>query len=225
MMIEGRVTDKVSGAPVEGRTMHFVPWPDNPNISGLSQFNDYNLPGPQDRYQTDREGRFKIVGIPGRSLLEADRSNRPYPQGQGFREIADLPKRETFNKVAGVFAPTMTSPTAIRELQIENDAKNVHADIQLDPGKALTLNVVDPDGKPLTEVDVQGVWPKAQSHSLSKVGPTIAVEGLWPDEKRLILLYSKQRNLGKALNVCWQENGAGPLTVKLEPCANSSPGY
>ena len=221
VLIEGRVTDKISGVPLEGARMHFVPWPDNPNIIDLPQFNhgDYSLPGPQGRYETDRDGRFTIVGIPGRSLLEVECSDRPYPQGQGFREMIDLPKREEFEKVAGVFAPTAIFPTAVKQLEIKTDEPRTHADFQLDRGKSVRLNVVDPEGNPLSDVEAQGLWPKAQSHFASNAGPAIDVEALWPDEKRLVLLYSQPRNLGKAVYVSWQESGAGPVTVKLEPCA------
>ena len=71
-------------------------------------------------------------------MLEADGSSRPYPHGQGVREIADLPSREKFERVAGLFAPTLISPTAVKELQINGDDQKVHADMELDPGKQLT---------------------------------------------------------------------------------------
>ena len=42
---------------------------------------------------------------------------------------------------------------------------------------------------------------------------------LWPEEERRIVLYQKERNLGKVIRVCWNNDRPGPVIVKLEPCA------
>lgn len=72
VLIEGRVTDKVSGVPLENTPMHYVPWPDIPHIKGTAEARMATT-GPQDRYQTDRDGRYRLVGVPGRFL------RRPMP--------------------------------------------------------------------------------------------------------------------------------------------------
>src|SRR5262249_26592399 len=96
VLIEGRATDKSTGEPIAGARMTYAPWPDNPNIKGLTQFNGFNLTGPQSRFPTNRDGRFTIVGLPGRGLVELNCPSHPYPNGQGMADIKDLPNPDTF---------------------------------------------------------------------------------------------------------------------------------
>ena len=53
------------------------------------------------RYLTDHEGRYALVGLRGRGLVEVICPTQPFPPGQGLREITDLPTPEQFLKVAG----------------------------------------------------------------------------------------------------------------------------
>jgi hypothetical protein len=220
VMIEGRIIDKASGTPITNARMYYVPWPDNPNIKALPEFNHGTLPGPQVRYTVDAQGHYKVVGLPGRGLVEVENpGDRPYPHGQGLSEIPDLPSKNQFRNVAGVFAPTEAFCTAVKQVQIDQNQQHATVDIELSAGEQLTLKLVDPDGNPLDGVDVRGLWPLAHYHQEENAGPTIQVQALLPDEKRLVRLYNKERNLGKAIRVSLKDDGQGPLTVKLEPCA------
>jgi hypothetical protein len=95
----------------------------------------------------------------------------------------------------------------------------VQADIELESGKQLSLSVVDPEGKPLADVKVNGDLPREYAWRQITAGPRIDVMALWPEEERRIVLYQKERNLGKMFRVCWNNDRPGPITVKLEPCA------
>jgi hypothetical protein len=217
--IRGRVTDKSSGAPVEGARMFFIPWPDNPNLAGLAEYGHGWVHGSQMRYLTDHDGRYALVGLPGRGLVEVICPTQPFPTGQGFGEIKDLRTAEQFMKVAGALTPSVNLTTAVKETHIGEQDADVLANIELDPGKRLTLNIVDPNGKPLTGVEVQGLWPPRHSRTQHDAGPTVEVIALSPDENRIIRLNQKEHNLGEVLSVCWKDDGAGPITVKLELCA------
>ncbi len=198
--------------------MSFIPWPDNPNVAGMPEFRQ-GAAGLWNRYLTDRDGRYKLVGLMGRGLVQVNDPTQPYPPGQGFDAIADLPNFREFQKVQGpAMSPFADFTTAIKETRIDERDQEIRADFELARGKRLTLNVIDTEGRPVTGVDVQGLWPKSQHLSQSNLGPTMDVEGLLPDERRLVLLQQKNRNLGKAIRVSWKDNGPGPLTVKLEPC-------
>ncbi len=154
--------------------------------------------------------------MPGRGLVLVEDPSRPYPSGQGFREIPDLPGLSEFMK--WTVRPIAEYTTAIKKTRIGPDDREIRVDFELSPGKRLTLKLVDPEGQPITGVEVQGLWPKGQHLSQSNMGPTMDVEGLLPDERRLVLLQQKNRNLGKAIRVSWKENGPSPMTIKLEPC-------
>jgi protocatechuate 3,4-dioxygenase beta subunit len=217
--IRGRVTDKSSGAPVEGARMFFIPWPDNPNIAGMAEYGHGWVHGSQMRYLTDHDGRYALVGLPGRGLIEVDCPTQPFPPGQGLRDITDLPTPQQFLKVAGALMPSANYTTAVKETHIGEKDADALANIELDPGKRLTLNIVDPNGKPLTGVEVKGLFPPRHSRTQYDAGPTAEVIALSPDENRIIRLYRKEHNLGQVRSVCWKDDGAGPVTVKLELCA------
>ena len=98
--ITGRVSDSQTGEGVRAN-VYYIPWPDNPHISSFPDFNTDILPALHDRFQSDDQGRYRLVGLPGRGLVEVRCGlNRPYPHGQGV-EIADLPDRNAFVKIAG----------------------------------------------------------------------------------------------------------------------------
>jgi hypothetical protein len=216
--IHGRLTDRLTGAPIEGACIIYVPWPSNPNIRGLPEFNRYYMPGTiqQDRYQTDRHGRFTQVGFPGRGLLEVYNPPRPYPTGQGFHAIKELPNYGEFMKIAGAVAPSPRVTTAVKEIHIGDGQESVTADIRLESTKPVTLNIIDPAGKPLSGIQSRGT--SDHDGYDRDVGPSIDVQALAPDENRFVILYQPARNLGKAISVSLKQGAAGPLTVKLEPC-------
>ena len=160
--------------------------------------------------------------MPGRGLVEVAHVLLPrvYPPGQGLREIADLPSPREFFRVAGSQDPPDPKRTlAAKELHIGQQDVQVQADIELESGKQLSLNVVDPEGKPLTDVKVNGDLPREYAWRQITAGPRIDVMALWPEEERRIVLYQKERNLGKLFRVCWNKDRPGPVVVKLEPCA------
>ncbi|HKD37472.1 MAG TPA: hypothetical protein VKB78_11750, partial [Pirellulales bacterium] len=223
VLIHGRVSDKATGGPIAGARMFFVPWPDNPNVNDVADLSRGQWrEDVERRYQTDRDGRYTLVGVQGRGLVEVAHVLLPrvYPPGQGLREIADLPSPREFFRVAGSDDPPDPKRIpAAKEIHIGQHDIQVQANIELESGKQLTLNVVDPEGKPLADVKVNGDLPREYPWRQKTAGPNIDVMALWPEEERRIVLYQLERNLGKVIRVCWNNDRPGPVTVKLEPCA------
>jgi beta-lactamase regulating signal transducer with metallopeptidase domain/uncharacterized GH25 family protein len=221
VLIEGRVADKVTGEPIAAAQMHYLPWPNNPNIGSMPEFTSGALPGNEFRYMSDANGRFHLVGLPGRGLIEVGVMFQPYPPGQGRADISDLPKREAFRKISQLFAPTELFPTALKEVRVGEHDRQITADIALQRGQPLTVRLVDPAGQELSGVDIQGLWPKPAGDGRVEfnTGPTAKVLGLSPNEKRLLLLHQKDRNLGKAISVSLADVKDGLVTIVLEPCA------
>ena len=164
VLIQGRVSDKATGEPIGGAQMCFVPWPDNPNVNDVDDLTRGRWRNVvQNRYQTDNDGRYTLVGVPGRGLVEVASVLLPraYPPGQGLREIADLPTTREFIRVAGSQDPPDPNRTpAAKEMHIGQQDVQVQADIELESGKQLSLNVVDPEGKLLADVKVNGDLPR-----------------------------------------------------------------
>ena len=142
VMIQGRVTNRVTGAAVEGAWMHFIPWPDNPNLKGMTEYGGGSMHGSQTRYQTDHVGRFRVVGLPGRGLVEISHVTGPFPSGQGFGDIKGLPDAQQFLMVAGALFPSADTTPAVRETQIRDADAQVQVDFELEPGKQARQRVV-----------------------------------------------------------------------------------
>jgi len=223
VFIRGRVTDKVTGAPIIAAQLFYIPWPENPVIKGMPEFSlghlVGHLAGPQDRYTTDSDGRYFLVGIPGRGLLEVRATGQLYPGGQGRSDIADLPSTKEFERIAGALAPQEDFPTAVKEVRIDEHGEGVTADIALDAGKNITLKLVDLEGRPLSGVSIDGLCNRWQSRHDEDAGPTVEVLALGPDEKRLVFFHQKERKLSKVIRISWPDDGPGPLTIELEPFA------
>ena len=170
---------------------------------------------------SDANGRFQLVGLPGRGLIEVDVMRQPYPPGQGRADISDLPKREAFRKISQLFAPTKLFPTALKEVRVDEHDRQITADIALQLGQPLTVRLFDLSGQELSGVDIQGLWPKPAGDGRVEysAGPTAKVLGLSPNENRLLLLHQTERNLGKAISVSLADVKDGVVTVVLEPCA------
>ena len=218
--ISGRVTDKSTGKPVHAE-MFYVPWPDNPNVTGFTEFRTLVASGRGElpKRTTDQNGIYKIVGAPGRGLVSAYCTERPFLTVQGIRDIADFPSDQKFRSVAMSPPTTTFRYTAVKEVRVEADKADPTLNLQLDPGERLKIHIVDEAGKPLSNVTVNGLAPPGFHVVGRTLGPDAEVEALWPDEKRLLLLHHKERNLGKAICIGVDDAKDGSANVVLEPCA------
>jgi hypothetical protein len=113
VLIRGRLCDKATNEPLAGGVI-YLPWPSNPRIKGLPEFSSRRLMGDKQRNNTDKEGRFTVVGLPGRGLLMVRRlESMDYPVGQGFDKLRDPIDEDVFDPIAG-FTPSPTQTNAKR---------------------------------------------------------------------------------------------------------------
>src|SRR5262249_40601983 len=150
--------------PVQGR-IYYVPRPDNPHIADLPEFNSHNLPGPQFRYQVDENGNYRVVGAPGRGYVGLwALGARPFPAGQGLKEIADLPSSKEFANITSLFQPHAKLYTIVKEVRVGENEEQATADLEVSPGERMTVDIVDDEGKPLGGATVYGLWPRNLHH-------------------------------------------------------------
>jgi len=221
--IRGRVTNKVTGQPVVGAIVQYLPAVTNSFTFHLPEFERskrrQHMEGNQNRrYQTDAQGNFKLVALPGPGLIGVSSYQESYLKGIGDSEIhvpVDDGLYETYRGPAD-FGPAGSN--AIKEINPPADARMVWCDFALVPGESVRLTLIDPEGRPapgciglsIHSADVNGGEPIMDS--------TAEVSGLEPDETRRIWILDRERKLGKCLDLK-PGNRARELTVKLEPCA------
>jgi beta-lactamase regulating signal transducer with metallopeptidase domain len=218
LLIRGRVTDRETGEPVPGTRLHYFPFLENEHAQAIPEFDERgNTDGDQARYVSDAEGRYKVVVLPGRGLLGAESPRGAYRRGVGFERID--PKVVDQRGYAKTWRnPVWASakwPNTIVEVAPEEGIEGIVLDLELDPGLSLPVRVLDPEGRPLSEVT--GVGRTASPYESATFGPKFELVNLGPDETRTLILRHEGRRFGKVVRVTASE--PGPLTVRLEPLA------
>ncbi len=167
IVIEGRVTDKETGKPLEAlveyhsfRTIRTWPMP-RVSID----------PRPETVNRTEHDGSFRIVGLPGRGLISA-----------AFRGAGNL-----YLEGVGVKGNPMDLPIvphggplgfhAFSEINPPRGATTVHRDLQLERGVAQPIRVVDPQGQPTSGFRISGLF-NASGWSPPQEAAEFRVEGL-----------------------------------------------
>jgi RNA polymerase sigma factor (sigma-70 family) len=209
--ITGRVTEKDTGKPVAAKVW-YASHGDNPNLGeapGLAVDQDVTT-GPDD-------GRFRLVGLPGRGVV-AVRANGPggYRTRVGADRIKGLP--QFYLPIGGGGRGLIPAEFhAIAEVDPAKGAESVACDLVLLKGLSRTGMVVGPDGKPLAGALARGLDHPDLWDGRPGAGSEFTVRDLKPDEPRLVQFSHPEKNLAGALVIKADETG--PLTVKLEPAA------
>lgn len=218
VLISGRVTDRSTGEPVPAVRIHYFPYRTNEHAQAIPEFGG-NLSsfGDQMRYQTDRDGRYQIVALPGPAVLGVWSVFKQFRMGSGFQEAAgktqDGKRLDTYGNP--IF-PAPQWPTMIQPIDPAADAGEMSVDFALDPGASLRLHVVDEAGQPVTGALFDGIGGSVSSEG--DVTPaTVTAVGLGPDDSRVIVVRHDQRRIGRVIKVGPAEVAKGEITVDLQP--------
>src|SRR5262249_318765 len=72
VLVHGRITDKATGKPVAGAEVDYFVFLDNPRPRAAPGFRATSSgPDTRRRRDTDADGRFTLVGFPGRGIVAA----------------------------------------------------------------------------------------------------------------------------------------------------------
>jgi hypothetical protein len=211
--VEGRVSDKETGAGVEADVSYFV-WADNPYVAKKS--GESPLDSTSFRHKTSKDGMYRVLAYPGGGVIAVRTISRDYAFGIGAAAI------EGSNDVDSSFwtNPSRLRPeefNALTAIEPSEGAESVHCDVLVDPGAHRTGTVVDPNGRPLEGARMirilnRGVWPLE--------GSQFTIEHLAPGEKRKLLFEHQARLLIVLAEIAAE--GDEPLVVELKPWATVS---
>ena len=151
-MVRGRVTDKATGRPVRATSTTYA-FADNPHVGEYPGF------PRQLRLQFARiedDGRYEVVALPGRGLIAVidSRSTATGPPPAPRRSRDTTPSMQGFNTLLACASPATSYIVA--EIDLDPKAESATMDLQVDPGRSVTVEVVDPDGRPLGGTKVNG---------------------------------------------------------------------
>ncbi|MHB1561005.1 MAG: sigma factor-like helix-turn-helix DNA-binding protein [Isosphaeraceae bacterium] len=212
--IEGKVVNKATGKAVKA-VVTYYPYRDNPHIKECpdASFLNNHL-GDEVEFPTDAQGRFRAVGLPGGGIL-AVQVKEP-----GYLTAKPLDDRTAGNVLhAANFEYYITPYHALVMLDVPNDKATSIPEIALAAGREQHIQIVGPDGKPVTgarilclqvgllresltgEIIADAEWPFTNSH---------------PGKAESIIISHAGRSLGAVIELKGDE--PDPVRVVLQPC-------
>jgi RNA polymerase sigma factor (sigma-70 family) len=220
ILIHGRVTDKATGKPVRARVEYFV-FTDNPYLQKSPTFRAAFTSFRTSRSEaplTRSDGSFTVVGMPGRGIITATvpRGDEScYLIARGADRIKGFGSNGRFSTWPYIVHASMTNTLA--GIDLPADKREATVNLVLDPGKTIKGTVVDPDGKPLSGVQVEGAW----GYNLRQRGPLSTAEfALAPvdlDRPQPFFFTHHEKKLGAAVLV--KGDRTDGLTIQLQPLA------
>jgi hypothetical protein len=213
VLIRGRVTDKATGRPASGYVNTYA-FADNPHVGEFPGYRSSHEP----LARIGDDGRYEVVALPGRGLIACRSDVGRYRGGVGAAAINGYDP-----KLIGGIGGFNTLPHichgadfhVVAEIAPEPVAETVTVDLQVDPGRSLTIEAVDPEGRPLAGTSARGLTDLFSPGEYEQESPTIEVRALDPSKPRRVTISHEARKL--VASVYLKGDEAGPLTVRLQP--------
>lgn len=244
VVVSGKLTNKATGKPVRGEVKWFPLATNEPLAFGTDEASELYVGGLHGtlpsgtRQETGEDGQYRLQVPPGPGIVfaaadrsdgapifasivvrEADRKHLRKPEGEGVEDRKTSGRSATtdeeFNTLGLLWPIRWENGYAI--INPDAQTKSVEVKFEFDLGSTVTLNVIDPEGKPLSGVTVAGDGPLGRRTPTFST-PEIRITGLSPkgQPQRLALLH-KGRKLCAELTVKGDEKA--PLVVQMQPCA------
>jgi RNA polymerase sigma factor (sigma-70 family) len=224
--LEGQVKDKATGRGVPAYVDYYVfadAKPEELRYGLAGQGGPYYRNPSQ--HGTNAEGKFRILAAPDRGLLGAraigEHEGR-YRTGAGADQIDEGTRGPDGRIVFGRTIPPVGVPAdafdTVVEIKPEKGATTVRCDVELDPGRTLTVKVRGPDGKPLDGLRVLGQLardngPRRGADLLPAEFPVYGLDG----KGRTLMVEQPGKNLAARCEIKGDERG--PVVIDLQPAA------
>jgi hypothetical protein len=206
VLVRGRVTDKTTGKPVSGYVESYT-FNDNPHVREFPGY--FNSNSPLARFEND--GRYEVVTLPGRGIIACGSDTGRYKRGVGAEAI------KGHDAVGFDTIPSMCPISqyhVLAEVNIDPQAESATVDLQVDPGRTLTLTAVDPDGKPIGGTKAFGLTDMGGGE-YEQESPSFEVRSLDPAKPRRVRITHAGRKLVGSVELTGDETS--PITVRLQP--------
>ena len=211
VLVRGRVTDKATGRPASGYVYAFA-FADNPHAAEFPGFRE-----SQGTYaRIGEDGRFEVAALQGRGLIACRSDVGRYRLGVGAATIKgynpELARLGKFPTLQG--GCLINDYHVLAEINPDPKAEAVTLDLQVDPGRSLIIQAVDPEGRPLGGTRASGLADLSWAFAYEQDSPAIEVHALDPSRPRRVTLTHEGRKLAGSVYLKGDE--VGPLTVRLQ---------
>jgi hypothetical protein len=218
--ITGKVSDVLTGKPVHAAVDYF-PLLSNRHARDYPNF-DPNIISSiaiKKRYRTDRDGHYRIPGLPGGGVVTAHADDRSYRTGVGAESIKGRTAQDQLLTYDHIF-PSLYQ--GLKEVNVPERVDSFASDLGLDAGASLRVRLVDAAGAPVTNAAIWGRFPDGADHGDHNLYHESAarIGGLVPGQPRTVLIKHLGRKIGTILTLGLDrpQNDA-EITVTLRPAA------
>lgn len=215
-LIRGRVTDKSTGAPVAGARIEYFSLR-NENAVIFEGFRDSdNITST-----TDADGRYQIVGLPGRGLVAVRADSDEFAAGHAIDTVKEDSRLETgIRDRAFLTAPTLCLASHHHAVAVVEAQENIETmrDVPLERGNVVKVTIAGPDGRPLTGVEVNRRGLAAcqwRGGEVELEASEFSVSGLTAGQSRTLVL--RHRDKGLAASRILRHDDPSPVEIRLEP--------
>lgn len=219
--IEGKVVDKQSREPIAGARVHYLPFLSNQFAKELPEFDLATVHGQQDRYQTDSNGSYRLVGLPGPAVVGVESLNRPYRYGIGYDALTVPKDKNGALTYRNPLIPRPRWPDSMAQIDPTVETQMTQLDFELDPGLTIRVSAVDQANEWLTGGNlVHGMTRMTQRIKIER--DPIEVSNIAPNETREIVVHHEERGIGIVHHLTATDIASGNLRVTALPCAKVS---
>lgn len=228
VVVSGRVVDRQTGRGVSCG-IRFAPLPDNRYFGSRPGFDNYR----SDRTMagTDKEGRFRLVTIPGKALImvqvfSAEKFHGehlcpycpavPDPAHQKLFDYHPDDENWTISTAGGI--EFLDTENAVQVIDIKEGGET-HVELFVDRGVTGRVAIQDNEGRPLAGTWLAGMaahWPI--TYKLPEA--TATVYALEPRKPRTLVLFHPEKRLGGTAQIRGDEKE--PVVMKLGPLGQVS---
>jgi RNA polymerase sigma factor (sigma-70 family) len=223
VVVTGRVADRKTGKGLQAG-IRFAPLPDNTYFGSRPGFDNYRYDGTTE--STGKDGRFRLITIPGKALVMAQVHEGEKFHGEYVspyrRAVPDPDHKGLFHYDRDNDTWVVTTAAGLEFTSTENVVKVIDVrpggettvELLVDRGVTGRVTVQDADGKPLAGAWLAGLtdgWPI--THRLPE--PTETVFALDPARPRQLVVYHPEKQLGGTAVIRGDEKE--PAVVKLGP--------
>jgi hypothetical protein len=209
VMVRGRVTDKATGRPAPGYVDVYA-LAGNPHVREFPGYAE----GTDPRAPVQDDGRFEVVALPGRNVIACCSERYRYRLGVGAEGIQKYdPRSRTIPAV-----PDLISTDGyhiLAEVDLAPGSESATVDLQVDPGRTITVTTVDPEGRPIGGTTAFGLMDLYPPHMSPQASPTFEIRALDATRPRRVTVTHAGRKLAGSVYLKGDETG--PLTVRLLP--------
>ncbi len=205
--VRGRVLDKQTGRAVPCEFIVYFPLPNNPHQ------------GSSHGRSSGTDHTFRISVPPGGGMIAVKARGKSVPYLGARLAAADKGKLQIRGEDGSQFGIPLSIYHAYRLVEFAEGTESATLDLEVTPGISRKLELVGPDGRPVTGASAMGLTTDPFASSTID-GPRFEVYGLRPDEKRQVEIRHEGLGLAGSVTVSASDPTGRPIVVQLTACGS-----